>query len=241
MSRSIMLRDLSVLLDIVPIDARHATYAESIVMENCLGKPTVTTRRKSLGHLSRLYALDPDVILFRVFRDLWRRDQDSCRLLAMLLALARDPLLRATFSSIARTPVGSCLGHGAIRAALTNSISSRMSAISLAAVVARASSSWAQSGHLSDPRNKTRQKVNSTPAATTFALLIGFALGRRGPLMFETPWTAVLDSTQASILDLAYQASRLGLLNLRHYGEVTEVTFTCLLTSSENKRIHGLL
>ena len=70
----------------------------------CLGKRTAATRKLSLQRLTEFYALDPQVILFRVLRDLWVRNVTSRPLLALLLALARDPLLRATATAVVRTP-----------------------------------------------------------------------------------------------------------------------------------------
>ena len=86
-----MLDELSHLLDAVPGDAVRDDYAEAVMAHNCLGKRTAATRKLSLQRLTELYALDPQVILFRVLRDLWVRHETSRPLLALLLALARGP------------------------------------------------------------------------------------------------------------------------------------------------------
>ena len=56
-------------------DASRADYVAAIVEHNCLGKPTSATRVLSAQRLSELYALDPDVPLFRIMRNLWRLDE----------------------------------------------------------------------------------------------------------------------------------------------------------------------
>ena len=90
-SRTIMLDEFSNLLDAVPGKAIRNDYADAVVVHNCLGKRTAATRRLSFQRLTELYALKPQVILFRVLRDLWGRNETSRPLLALLLALARDP------------------------------------------------------------------------------------------------------------------------------------------------------
>jgi hypothetical protein len=95
-SRTIMLAELQALLASCEPDAFRESYISAILNDNCLGKRTVATRRLSSQRLSELYALDPDVPLFRVMRRFWYGGGNGHPLLAMLLALARDPLLRAS-------------------------------------------------------------------------------------------------------------------------------------------------
>src|SRR5947207_15636178 len=99
-SRTMMLDELRAPLADAPQDAPHATYVEAIVEDNCLGKPTSATRVLSAQRLSELYALEPDVPLFRLMRNLWGLDERCQPLLALLVALARDPLLAATAPSV---------------------------------------------------------------------------------------------------------------------------------------------
>ena len=80
-----MLDELSHLLDAVPRDSVRDDYVQAVMALNCLGKRTAATRALSLQRLTELYALDPRVILFRVLRDLWVRNETS-RPLARLAA-----------------------------------------------------------------------------------------------------------------------------------------------------------
>ena len=94
-ARTIMLRDLTELFEVVPPDAAREDYAAAIVEENALGKPTWVTRNVSRKYLTNLYGLDPGLPLFRVLRRLWDVDPAGRPLLALLCALARDSLLRS--------------------------------------------------------------------------------------------------------------------------------------------------
>lgn len=238
-SRTIMLDELSRLLDAAAGEASRADYADAVMAHNCLGKRTAATRKLSLQRLTELYGLDPQLILFRVLRDLWSRHEGSRPLLAMLLALARDPLLRATANAVIRTPCGREFARQPMKDALSAAVGDRLNDATLDKVVRNASSSWTQSGHFRGRGRKTRQKVDATPAATTYALLLGFAVGRRGRLLFETPWAAILDTAPDDLVDAAVDAKRLGLLDLKQSGSMIDVSFPALFTERERELLHG--
>ena len=79
-SRTLMLSELRSVLDHTAGGSDRAAYKNSVVEENCLGKPTASTRRLSFQRLSELYSLDPQVTLFRLLRRLWAMDTGSCLL-----------------------------------------------------------------------------------------------------------------------------------------------------------------
>ena len=238
-SRTIMLEELSHLLDAVPGEVSRECYTDAVMEQNCLGKRTAATRKLSLQRLTELYGLDAQLFLFRVLRDLWGRRESSRPLLSLLLALARDPLLRATATAVIRTPFGHEFARQSMKDALAEAVADRLSDATLDKVVRNASSSWTQSGHFRGRGRKTRQKVITTPAATTYALLLGFAVGRRGRLLFETPWAAILDVGPDDLIDVAIDAKRLGLLDLKQSGSMIDVSFPALFTDKERELIHG--
>ena len=100
-SRTMMLEELTLVLEATPPSARRADYAAAIINGNCLSKPTASTRRLSNQRLGELYGLDPTVPLFRVLRGLWDLGAQGRPLLALLAAIARVPLLAATCPAIA--------------------------------------------------------------------------------------------------------------------------------------------
>ena len=172
--------------------------------------------------------MDARLLLFRALRDLWASHESSRPLLALLLALARDPLLRATARSVADTPIGHEFARQAMKDALSVAVGERLNDETLDKVVRNASSSWTQSGHLRGRGRKTRQRVEATPVSATYALLLGFAVGHRGRLLFDTPWAAVLDSSPGELIGVAAHARRLGFLDLKQSGQVIEVSFPWL-------------
>ncbi len=123
--------------------------------------------------------------------------------------------------------------------ALSNAVGGRLNEATLDKVLRNASSSWTQSGHLRGRSRKIRQCIETTPAATTYALLLGFAVGRRGRLLFDTPWAVILDASPHELIDSAVDAKRLGLLNIKQSGTIIDVSFPALLTEKERELNYG--
>ena len=90
-SRTMMLAELTALLDARTGRATREEYRKAILEENVFGKRTAATRRLTAQRLNELYALDPEVTLFRLLRFFWQADALARPLLALLCACARDP------------------------------------------------------------------------------------------------------------------------------------------------------
>lgn len=234
-SRTIMFDELREVLAHCRPDAMREDYLTAIQEENCLGKRTVATRKLSGQRLSELYALDPKVPLFRVMRRCWYADRDGQAVLALLLALARDPLLRVTAPFVLRLRSGEELMRQHMTDALNRMVGNRLNESTLNKVVRNAASSWTQSGHLKGRGRKVRQRVRPTPITTAFALLLGYLSGTRGAALFETIWAQVLDAPSGDLIHLAMDAKRLGLLDMSQAGDVIDLGFSRLLTSEERR------
>lgn len=221
-SRTLMLAELETVLAAAPDNADRAAYASAIIEGNCLGKPTAATRRLSNQRLSELYALDPFSPVFRVLRRLWNIDASARPLLAMLAALARDPLFMASAPPILSLPVGAELQRASVRDALRTVVGERMNDAVLDKVVRNVASSWTQTGHLQGRTFKIRQRVQAQPTPLAFALYLGYAAGFRGEELFTSGWIAALDCTASSARALTLEAKRLGLIDFRSAEDVFE-------------------
>ncbi|MFZ5591425.1 MAG: hypothetical protein ACOY81_06430 [Bacillota bacterium] len=236
-SRTIMLEELSLLFHECAETATRKDYMTAIVHYNCLGKRTAATRRLSSQRMRELYGLDSSLLIFRVFRYFWEVDEKGRPLLALLVAIARDPLLRVTSNPIIRMQPGEELARQQMLNVLRESTGNRLNDSTLDKVVRNASSSWTQSGHLKGRVRKIRQKVEPTPIVTAYALLLGYLLGARGPGLFNTLWTRVLDTFPEELISLAMDAKRLGFLDISYSGGMIEVSVDRMLTEDERKLI----
>ena len=226
-SRSIMLRELREVLCALPPEASRSDYAAAIAEDNVLGKPTGAARRATRKRLAELYALDPEVPLFRVLRLLWELDRRSAGgrpLLAMLAALARDPLLRLTAAPVLALAPGEELVRAEFVASIRAATGSRFNSAVLSKVASNAASSWSQSGHLEGRAPKVRRAVAPTPASVALALWLGEAEGLAGLPLIDSRWAAFLDLSGGAMLPYAMEAGRLGLIRIRAAGNVVEVS-----------------
>jgi len=239
-SRTMMSHELHELFRYSPPSASHEDYVEAIEKENCLGKRTVSNRRHLSQKLTELYGLDSSLPLFRVFRLLWYADEHGRPLLCLLLALARDPLLRVSAGPVLAMEPGEELLRDLLWKRLRASIrSDRMNDSTIEKVVRNASSSWTQSGHLEGRSRKFRRAVDATPMSAAYALFLGYALGARDGLMLDTFWAHVLGTGREELVALGLEARRLGLIDMIRIGEVMSISMNPLLTDGERKLFHG--
>ena len=222
-SRTMMLAELREVLDVVPADAVREDYAHAIVEENALGKATSSNRRSTNQRLGELYGLDARYPVFRVLRRLWSVDAVGRPLLALLTALARDPLLRYTAPTILRLSPGEELVRSVLLADLARETSGRLKESIRDKVARNAGSSWTQSGHLEGRVRKVRQRVEATPGAVAMALWLGQVQGLAGESLLTSPWMSVLDAPPSQLLDLALRAKQLGLVHARVGGGVIQI------------------
>jgi hypothetical protein len=222
-SRTMMFDELAAILSDLPATAEPASFAEAVIDSNRLAKQTTATRRATLRHLRELYALDTLVPLYRIFRRLWDIDPKGRQLLALLLALARDPLLTATAPVVVSLPEGAEYQRNAMRNALLASFPDRMNESTLDKVARNTASSWAQSGHLQGRTFKLRRRVSPTPAAVAFALYIAHGAGFSIQESFICGWLRVLDCELTTAIENAALAKRLGLIDFRMAGNVIDL------------------
>lgn len=227
----------------------RADYVRAVVDDNVLGKDTAASRRGTLQRLTELYALDPLVAIFRVLRRVWEVDVVGRPLIALLGALARDPLLRATAGAVLPLPVGSELSRGALCDSLLAAAGDVGRADALAApaaparfnpaildkVARNAASSWAQAGHVEGRVRKIRRRVRPTPGSAALALWLGSRQGLAGDYLLSTLWAAALDASPEELIDQAIAAKQHGLLRVVAGGGVREIDVSGLDPAGEQR------
>lgn len=236
-SQTIMVASLQRLLSVVPSEAPKSLYRSAVMEENVLGKDTTSGREWAFRQLRRFYALDPRSLLFRALRDLWRGDESGQRLLALLCAMARDPVLRTSSSVILSAEQGETVYPHDFEAAIENAFPGAYKQNTRRTTAQKIASSWTQSSHLhaEKPTQKVRAQVHSTEAAVAYALMLGHLQGVRGHALFETLWTKILDQPRSRLIGLATSASQAGMLEFRNAGGVVEIGFRELLRPMEDE------
>ena len=201
---------------------------KSVLEDNILGKSSSSGRSLTLQRLKELYSFDPTTPIFRVFAALCERDPAALPQLALLMAIARDPLLRASARSVLGLAPGSQLMRDAMRGAIASAVGDRMNEAVLDKVVRNAASSWTKTGHLVGRTIKRRARVRANQTAFVFALWLAHKAGFGGSELFDNGWVAALDLDPRSARTLAERAHAAGLITFRTIGDAFEFDFTRL-------------
>ena len=228
-SRTMMLSELKAVLAATAPDAEMAEFRRVVVEENLLGKRSATTREHTVRKLKALYGLDPTLPVYRLMRTLWDEDVEGRPLLAMMCAVARDPLLRASVDAVLELPVGA----GTNSAEMAEMVPARFAATTRKSIGSNVASSWTQAGFLEGVMKKTRIQAHATPGAAAYALALGFMEGGKGSLLLSTLWTRLLDRSTDEVLVLVQQAARRGWVEYRAAGDVMDLRVEGLFTDEE--------
>lgn len=224
-----MLPQLRVLLKACTSSALAAEYRSAVIEDNALLKPTVTSRRNTFQRLEELYALDPNVLLFRALRDLWYADEAAQPLIALLCATGRDPILLAMTRFVLSLPLGTDVTPSMLSQEAERQFPGKFIATSLQRLGRNVAATWAQAGLLQGKGHKKRARAVSRPASVAYALLLADLCGNRGQALFETLWATVLDAPPYALREQAVIASQQGWIEYRSLGDVVEVSFRYLM------------
>jgi hypothetical protein len=222
LSKTMMLAELTAVLDRFP-NNDAAAVERSVVVDNLLGKPTGTARRLALARLNTLYGiLTPRPIQFVALR-LWPRNAMGRPLLALLCALAREPLLRQSAQPVLDAPPGVSVRWPDLAAAIAIEYPDRYSPKMMKSLAQNCVSSWTQSGHLRGRVNKRRCLAEPSAETAAFAALLGTLSGFGGPALLRSPWMRLLDRPEADLLSLLRRAESAGLVRVRAGGGVVQI------------------
>lgn len=227
--KTMMLTEVRLLFAASAPDADYAELRRLVLEDNVLLKATVSNRKEVIKRLTELYGLRRELVTYRSLRNLWQAAAEDQPLLALLCALARDTILRATADPVLSEPVGGVVEPAAFAVSVEACFPERYSLKTKLSISRNAAASWTQAGHLTGAAPKVRAKVTAGPASAAYALLLGHLCGARGGGLFETEWVRVLDATPSGLDGLAFAASRRGWVDYRRVGNVVEVGFSHLM------------
>ncbi len=233
-ARTMMLDELAALLSYVPAtDASKEEYSHAINEENCLGKRSGRSRQISYRHLANLYGLDSSLVLFRALRYLWDRDETAHPQIALLSAYVRDAVLRSTAPFILELPEGTTISREATEEFIESLMPERFSKATLKSTAQNVNGTWTKAGHLVGRTKKRRIPIEATAGSVSYALLLGYLTGIRGPSLFKALYIKLLDCSFEKAIERAEEASRRGWIVFKRVGDVMEVQFPNLMTDQE--------
>lgn len=237
-ARTMMLDEVTALFDSTSEAADRDEFSRQVVDANLLGKPSRKARELSLRHLMALYGLRRELPIYRLFRRLWSLDPIARPVLALSIALCRDPLLRQTQSLMLTRKPGESVTREEISVLLSAGASQRLSPASLKSFAQNINGTWTQAGFLKGKVRKTRVRPTVTPTNLSFCLFLAHLDGGSGRTLFTSPWVAVLDTPMAELLDMAAAAAQRGQIIFMNAGGVMEVRFPGYLSAEEERWRH---
>lgn len=229
-----MVEELASLLNCVSRpEAGKSDYLYAIEDENCLGKRSGKTRILTYRHLVALYSLDSANVIFRALLYFWNRDINAQPLLALLCAYTRDPILRSTTPFILKFAEGAVITRQSVEEFIDHQEPGRFSKATLKSTAQNINSTLTKSGHLNGRARKVRSRAKATPGSVSYALLLGYLIGERGPSLFQTEYFKLLDCSIDTGIELAQEASRRGWIVFKRVGDVIEVLFPNQINQKE--------
>lgn len=234
-ARTMMLDDLRVLMTNTQPQATREDYLAAILDNNVLGKPTRKARELALRYMAALYTLDPLNPIFRALRRLWSLNEAAQPMLALAVALARDPLLRSTQSFVLGQSEGTPVPRTIMENFLNTSYPERFSPASLKSFAQNVSGTWTAAGLLQGRVRKFRSLPEIHPESIAMLLFLSFLEGRTGQRLFSSEWLSLFSVSQDELESLTSTASHRGLLVFMNAGGVKELRFPDYLTSEEEQ------
>ncbi len=234
-----MLPEISILTEVIPLEATQHEYRNAILADNVLGKPTYTSRDKSLRHLLQLYELDPNLALFRVLRKLTAEDRASLPLIAMTCTFCRDAQFRHSFGLIDQLKPGEPLRRERMEEYLEEGFPGRFSAAMKKSLAQNVNATWTESGHLTGRSRKVRALPQPRAAASTYAMFAGYLRGLRGEILIQSVFGRLVAPDPSVIIAHLSTATTPGWLRFRHGGGVLEIDFSAFLTRQEQEAFRG--
>lgn len=237
-ARSMMLVEMQILFRSMPLAVAKNDFIKAIVEENVLEKPTLSSRKKSLRHLTDLYSMDPSKALFRVLWKLGHADLDSLPQLCLVCAYARDPQLRHSFELVRKLRLGEVLVKADMEQHLESGFPGRFSLATKASMAQNVNTTWTFSGHLAGKVKKVRQLPTPRPVSAAYAMFVGYLTGLRGERLLNSPYAFLVSSNRSQMQAALSLASAKGLLSLKQAAGIVEFDFSSLLTSTEKELLH---
>lgn len=237
-SRSMMFHEMSILVHSMHSVVTKSVFKEAIVAENILGKPTLSSRKKSFRHLMELYGMDPSKALFRVLWDMGHADSDSLPQLCLVCAYARDPQLRYSYELIRSLRLGEVLTRTEMEQHLEIGFPDRFSQAMKKSMAQNVNTTWTAGGHLHGKTTKIRRLPTPRPISASYAMFVGYLTGLRGERLLNSAYASLIAPNRSQLQTALSLASAKGLLSLKQAADIVEFDFSNLLTPAEEALIH---
>ena len=234
-SRSVMVPELAALLAVAPPDADIDAFRHLAIDQDALHKASAANRIKTFAFLRGLYGLRPALPIFREFRRLSVLSSVDIPVLAGLLALAREPVLRACMGMVLGTAIGKTLGRDDFEAWIREYAPARFSQAMYISFSHNLYASFFQLGYLGEAvgRRRSRRRPTVRPVSAAYAAFLDWLTGLNGLSILDAPYSRALELPKAEHLALLSSAGQRGLMRVAHAGGILQLDFASWLRPGE--------
>lgn len=236
-SRSVMVPELTALLAVAPPNADVEAFRRLAIDDDVMHKASTANRNKTFGFLRGLYGLRPTLPLFREFRRLSVLSPVDLPSLAGLLAIAREPVLRACMDMVLGTAIGKTLGRDDFEAWIREFAPARFSQAMYVSFSHNLYASFFQLGYLGEAvgRRRLRRRPTVQPVSAAYAAFLDWLTGLNGLSILNAPYSRTLELSKAEHLAMLSSAGQLGLMRVAHAGGVLQLDFAAWLRPGETR------
>jgi len=236
-SRSVMLPELSQLLNAAHADADTSAFQSLVVEQDILHKPSRANRVKTFSFLKSLYGLNTNQALYREFSRLAKLSPADFLILAGTLAFAREPVLRNCADMVIGIDVGKSLGREDFENWIRQHMPSRYSESMYVSFSHNLYASFYQLGFLGEASGKIRirKRRELRPAVVAYAAFLDWLYGLNGMNLLEGAYMKTLELSKDQSLSLISSAGQQGLLRVALAGGVLQLDFSSWLHPGEQR------
>lgn len=236
-SRSVMLPELTSLLNIAPDDANQDQLHHLVVDDDVLHKTSASNRLKTFTFLRRLYGLDITLPICREFTRLARLFPADLTQLATSLAFAREPLLRACANFVLDAAIGKPLGREDFEAWIREYAPGRYSESMYVSFSHNLYASFFQLGYLGEAtgKHRLRQRRDVRLPAVAYAAFLDWLTGLNGMTLLSGSYSKTLELSQGEHLRQLKACGQLGLMRVALAGGILQLDFADWLRPGESR------
>lgn len=231
LARSMMYGELETVLNYLQSEKISPIIVKKAIIEqNCLAKNTGNNRVSTCDKLISHYILNEEVEFFRSFYFFWHKNEFTKNVLAFLFSFSRDRILYEMVPYVVSFDSGAEITLGQMEGVLSEKYGHKYRESTLRSMVQNLRSTLTQSGHLKGKVKKIKSKPVLDSNGIAYALYLGYTLGIRGELLFESEFMKAIECSVERGINLAFDASAKGILNMKKVGNVIEIQFPRLIT-----------
>lgn len=194
--------------------------------ENVTGKRTKSNQSKTAGYLKQLYSFNTTEPSFKAFIYFWKAASEVEKpKLAFVYALKRDYLLIESIDVLKAVSVGERATIELFEENLDKYHPGWLTPKTKRSVAQNIASSWKQASFLEGRIKNVKVQPQLSYLVVAFAFLLSYLDEDRGDFMLNSKWCKALQTSETRLRELAFEASKRGLLQYQYTGNVTTIAF----------------